>query len=179
MILAMPRPLHAQAMLAAGLLALTGAHALHLHWARAVSDAPLATPLPSREDASAGSVRRCAIYHARFGGTRAWLARVVAADVANYIVMEVSKGSRVVPTVQFAWLHGAFGGAEALWLGEFASAERALAKAVRLCPQTMRCRIGEVNCGPHAGPLPPADMPSQSGIMFDADAIPGSAPATE
>jgi len=146
----MANPLPAMAMLAAGFLALTATHALQQSWAREVGGAAQRGQSPATGDVPNGeaAARQCAIYHARFGGTRARLVMVMQADVANYVVIEVSKGSRVVPTVATAWLRGAFGGAEASWLGEFASPDGALAMAARLCPQSMRCRIGEENCGP-------------------------------
>jgi hypothetical protein len=151
----MPKPGNGLATLAAGFLALTAMHALNGSSAREVVDAGRSgdRPAPGATTAVQGAARQCAIYHARFGGVRAWLVKVMRSDVANYIVMEVSQGRRVLPNVETAWLAGAFSGAEAFWLGEFASAERALARAADLCPRFMRCRIGEENCGPGARSL--------------------------
>jgi len=140
------------ALAAAAVLALTLNHALQESWARKGGTVML--PVPSRWDGeldvSDGAVRQCAIYHAHFGGSRARLLKIMRADVANYIVMDVAQGRAFVPRAQIGWLRSAFGGADAAWLGEFASADRALARAADLCPLTMRCRIGEENCGPGA-----------------------------
>ena len=141
--------LRSAALSAAGCLALTGGHALSRMSSREVGAAADTARGVAEGDARAGGLaEKCAIYHARFGGTRARLIMVMHDDVANYVVMEVSKGSRVPPSVPIAWLRGAFGGAEASWLGEFASPESALARAALLCPESIRCRIGEENCGP-------------------------------
>jgi hypothetical protein len=150
---AMPRkPMHLAAMVAAGVVVLTGAHALRQSWAREAPRSPdVAATSEAAEAVDPG--RHCAIYHARFGGSRARLLKVMRGDVANYVVIEVSRGNRVVPSVQRAWLRGAYGDAEPVWLGEFASPDSALAKAARLCPDTARCRRGEPNCGPDEGPF--------------------------
>jgi hypothetical protein len=142
--------LGAAALLVTACVALTAGHALHRADARVAPDdraAPGAVPGDTGW-AAEGEPQRCAIYHARFGGTRAELVRLVVGDVANYVVLEVSRGTRLPPTVPSAWLRAAFGAAEPSWLGEFASPDSALQRAVRLCPASTRCAVGEQNCGP-------------------------------
>jgi hypothetical protein len=144
--------LTAAALAAVGALAFTLSHALVESWGRKGGRAKLPVPPRSEGELAAreGAARQCAIYHARFGGQRARLLKIMRADVANYVVIDVAQGRSRVPNTQIAWLRGAFGGADAAWLGEFTSAERALARAADLCPLTMRCRIGEESCGPGA-----------------------------
>jgi hypothetical protein len=141
--------LGAAALLATACVALTAGHALHRADARVTAD-DRAEPGARAAAGSAepGEPQRCAIYHARFGGTRAELVKLIVGDVANYVVLEVSRGTRLPPTVPSAWLKAAFGAAEPSWLGEFASPDSALQRAVRLCPASTRCAVGEENCGP-------------------------------
>jgi hypothetical protein len=142
--------LAAAALLATACVALTAGHALHRADARVAPDDRVEPG--SMPDAGGwaveGEPQRCAIYHARFGGTRAELVRLVVGDVANYVVLEVSRGTRLPPSVPSAWLRAAFGAAEPAWLGEFASPDSALQRAARLCPASTRCAVGEQNCGP-------------------------------
>jgi hypothetical protein len=140
--------LGAAAWIATGWLAITAGHALHQPRALAVAPQPVRSGPAAAAFPGAAAQHRCAIYHARFGGTRAQLIAVIADDVANYVVMEVSSGTRLPRSVPSAWLSAAFGAAETSWLGEFASPESALRRAASLCPESMRCRIGEENCGP-------------------------------
>jgi hypothetical protein len=144
-------PLSIAALIAAGLVVLSGAHALRQGWVRGPARTITAAERP--EMAQSGASAACAIYHARFGGSRSHLVKVVRGDVANFVVIEVSRGNRVVPSVQRAWLRGAYGEVEPVWLGEFASPDSALARAVRLCPDGSRCRRGEPNCGPDERPF--------------------------
>lgn len=138
------------ALAAAVLVLLTGLHALN---APARRSGVIPWTVPDETAAAVGDARRCSIYHARFGGNRARLVRVIRGEVANFVVIEVSRGNRVVPAVQRAWLRSTFGEGEPLWLGEFASPDTALAKAARLCPERARCSRGEPDCGPDDRPF--------------------------
>ena len=68
---------------------LTAAHAIV---ARDIASEPPSRRMAtySREAAAAGS-NRCALYHARFGGRRAQLIRVMQGSVWNYVIIEVGK----------------------------------------------------------------------------------------
>jgi hypothetical protein len=161
-----PPSLAVAALLAAAALGLSALHALDQRWGRGLAVAP--GPPPSEEALTRNEVRRCSIYHARFGGTSARLAKLVRADVASYVVMEVSRGGHVVPGVQMAWLRGAFDGAEPVWVGHFTSTAGALARAASLCPQARRCETEEPACGPHwRGETAPS---SAGGFAFDPSA---------
>jgi hypothetical protein len=140
--------LGAAAFLATGLLAITAGRVLYQPRVLATAPRPGASVPAAAAFPGAAAQRRCAIYHARFGGTRAQLVVVIAVDVANYVVMEVASGARLPPSIPSAWLRAAFGAAETFWLGEFASPESALRRAASLCPESMRCLIGTPNCGP-------------------------------
>ena len=139
------------ALLAGGLLALTGWVELTERARRPSADASQLAR--ARPDETVDPGRLCSIYHARFGGARARLVRILRGDVANYVVIDVSRGSRVLPSVQRAWLRSAFGEGETVWLGEFASAETALNRAARLCPEETRCERGAPDCGPDERPF--------------------------
>jgi hypothetical protein len=137
--------LGAAALMATAGVVFTAGHALH----RPDTTDDRARLGPGADAVGSAAVpQRCAIYHARFGGTRAELVRLIVGDVANYVVLEVSRATRLPPTVPSAWLRAAFGAAEPFWLGEFASPDSALRRAARLCPESVRCAIGEANCGP-------------------------------
>jgi hypothetical protein len=148
--LKMPRTMQMAALAAAVLVLLTGVHALN---APARRTGVMPWTVPDETAAAVGDTRQCSIYHARFGGNRARLVRVIRGEVANFVVIEVSRGNRVVPAVQRAWLRATFGEGEPLWLGEFASPDTALAKAARLCPESARCSRGEPDCGPDDRPF--------------------------
>ena len=148
----MLEPMRMAALVAAGLVLMTGALALRERAERAAIRSDWRPPGDRAEEA-VDSDRRCSIYHARFGGTRARLVRIARGNVANYVVVEVSRGSRVLPSVQRAWLRAAFGEGEMVWLGEFAAPDTALSRAARLCPEAARCRPGEPDCGPDERPF--------------------------
>ena len=148
----MRRLMHVAALVAGGLVVMTGVLAVRER-AQRLADASHWRPPGDRMEAAVDPNGQCSIYHARFGGTRARLVRIARGHVANYVVIEVSRGSRALPSVQRAWLRGAFGEGEMVWLGEFASPDTALNKAARLCPETARCRIGEPDCGPDERPF--------------------------
>ena len=148
-------PTHLAAIVAAGLVLATGAYAWRqstAHEAHAAV-APDGPPSAASGQDGADADRLCAIYHARFGGTRARLVRMMRDDIANFVVIELSRGERVAASVQRAWLRASYGEGEPVWLGEFASPESALAKAVRLCPQAARCERGTPGCGPEERPF--------------------------
>ena len=111
----------------------------------------------SREATVAGS-GRCALYHARFGGQRAQLIKVMRGSVANYVVLEVGKRDPSMRSQRSNWLRAAYGDGEHVWLGEFRSADAALARAARLCPPALRCWPGDADCGPEAQTMTPAQV---------------------
>ena len=100
-------------------------------------------------EVAAGS-ERCALYHARFGGQRAQLVRVMQGSVPNYIVIEVGKRDPRMRSLRSNWLRSAYGDAEPVWLGEYGSAEAAMTRALKLCPPDRRCWPQDVDCGPQA-----------------------------
>jgi hypothetical protein len=89
----------------------------------------------------------CALDYARFGGQRAQLIKVVRGGVANFVVLEVASRDPLQRSQRLRWLSAAYGDAEHVWLGEFASPEAALERAVQLCPPAWRCMEGENGCG--------------------------------
>jgi len=99
---------------------------------------------------------RCAISHARFGGRRAQLIMVMRGSVPNYVVVEVGRRSPLAPFQRNDWLRAAYGSGEHTWLGDFGSAQAAVARAARLCPPALRCWPGEADCGQQADALTPA-----------------------
>jgi hypothetical protein len=107
-------------------------------------------------EAAPAASDRCAISHARFGGRRAQLVKVMRGDVPNYVVVEVGRRSPLAPFQRADWLRAAYGSGEHTWLGEFSSAQAAMVRAARLCPPSLRCWPGDAECGPQAQPLTPA-----------------------
>lgn len=149
---------HLAALLAAGLLALSGAHG----WRHAGQDAleeaesPLLKPVyvqPREIDPVPEPDRSCAIYHARFGGNRAKLVKLLRGQVLNYVVLEVPRRDPSMTSIQRNWLRAAYSEMEPVVLGEFTSVEAALAKAAALCGPALRCRYGEPDCGPNEKPF--------------------------
>jgi hypothetical protein len=138
-----PRPFSLAAVAAASLLLLTGLDAYRQGGTRAERTTAIAVAI----EADAVEPRACSIDHARFGGQRAQLVRVTRGDVANYVVLEVGKRDPTMRARRVQWLRAAYGEAEHTWLGEFASADAALAGAARLCPPQVRCMPGEPDCG--------------------------------
>jgi hypothetical protein len=120
----------------------------------------------SRELIVAGS-GRCALYRARFGGQRAQLIKVMRSGVSNYVVMEVGKRDPGMRSLRSNWLKASYGDAEHVWLGEYGSADVALARAARLCPPASRCWPDEADCGPQAQTLTPAQL------FFGQSGVPG------
>jgi hypothetical protein len=146
------------ALAAAGLVLLTGAFALGRRLAEVGE--PQQKPARSAADQAAPAEGRCAINHARFGGRRAQMYKVIKDGVANYVVMEV--GSKRDPLMRFIrndWLRTAYGeNAERVWLGGFASSEEALARAAELCPPPLRCLPGDEDCAAEARHATPAQV---------------------
>jgi hypothetical protein len=135
------------AAIAAGvLLLLTLADAYRLH-GNPAEPASRRNAAQSREVA-ARTWARCALYHARFGGQRAQLVQVMQGGVANFVVMEIGKRDPLLRVVRSRWLSAAYGEGEHIWLGEFSSAEAAMARAAQYCPPALRCWPGEAGCGP-------------------------------
>jgi hypothetical protein len=114
----------------------------------------------SSADAAAAATERCAINHARFGGSRAQMYKVIKDGVANYVVMEV--GSKRDPLMRFVrkdWLRVAYGeDAQQVWLGGFGSSDAALARAAELCPLQERCLPGDAGCPSEARHATPAQV---------------------
>jgi len=149
-----PNAMPVAALGAVVLVLLTWAHAILPR----VEDA---VPRPSAfeayaHEATAAGLGRCALYHARFGGQRAQLIKVMNGSVRNYVVVEIGKRDPRMPSLRSNWLKSAYGEGEHTWLGEYASADTALAKAASLCPPSSRCWPGEADCGPKAQTLTPA-----------------------
>jgi hypothetical protein len=144
------------AVAATCLVLLTCAYAANKH------DGGAEPPSPrdyAREDAAAQS-ERCALYHARFGGRRALLFRIMRGSVPNYVVMEVGKRDPAMTSLRSTWLKAAYGDVEHVWLGEYASADAAMAKAESLCPPARRCWPNEAGCGPQG------DTPTAAQVFF-------------
>ena len=99
---------------------------------------------------------RCAISQARFGGRRAQLVKVMRGSVPNYVVVETGKRDPLLRLQRGDWLLAAYGSDQHTWLGEFASAKAAMARAARLCPPSLRCWPGDADCGPEAQAFTPA-----------------------
>jgi len=108
-----------------------------------------------REAEAAGS-ERCALYHARFGGQRAQLIAITKGSVRNYVVVEVGKRDPAMRSLRSNWLRANYGEAEHVWLGDYVSADAALARAAGRCPLAQRCSPGEPDCGPAEQSLTPA-----------------------
>ncbi len=124
---------------------------------RSKEDDPLLRRRPTRSVESAPPASgRCAISHARFGGRRAQLIKVMQGSVPNYVVVEVGRRDPLVRLQRGDWLHAAYGGAAQTWLGEFSSAAAAMARAARLCPPDLRCWPGDADCGAQTQALTPA-----------------------
>jgi hypothetical protein len=154
----MAKSLVTAALAAAGLVMLTGAVAVTQRLAK-VEEAPRPA-IRSSADAAAAATERCAINHARFGGSRAQMYKVSKDGVANYVVMEV--GSKRDPLMRFVrkdWLRVAYGeDAQHVWLGGFGSGDAALARAAELCPPHLRCLPGDAGCAMEARHATPAQV---------------------
>jgi hypothetical protein len=145
---------------ATGLLLATFAHAA----IRGGTGPPPPSPreVAYAREAEEAASERCALYHARFGGRRAQLIAVVQNSVRNYVVMEVGKRDPAMRSLRSNWLHANYGEAEHVWIGEYASADSALARAASLCPPALRCWPGESGCGPQS------KSPSAAQLFFES-----------
>jgi hypothetical protein len=149
-----PKPLTIAAVAAGCLLLLTLADAA---WRQGRPGEPrLETGASRSGNAAEPAWERCAIYHARFGGQRAQLVRAMREGVANFVVLEMGKRDPVLRVQRTLWLRAAYGEVEHAWLGEFSSAEAAMARAALFCPPALRCWLGEAGCGPKDQLLTPA-----------------------
>ena len=108
---------------------------------------PSAREAAYSREVTAAEAGRCTLYHARFGGQRAQLIKVMSGSVPTFVVMEVGRRDPAMRSLRSAWLKGTYGDAEHVWLGEYSSAEAALASTARLCPPASRCWAGEPDCG--------------------------------
>jgi hypothetical protein len=140
------KPLSIAAIAAGLLLLLTLADAYRPHGTPA--EPPSRRNAAQSQEVAAGTWARCALYHARFGGQRAQLVQVMQGGVANFVVMEIGKRDPLLRVVRSRWLSAAYGEGEHVWLGEFSSAEAAMARAAQYCPPALRCWPGEAGCGP-------------------------------
>jgi hypothetical protein len=102
---------------------------------------------PRTADAVPESNGRCAIFQARFGGSRADLVKVMRGDVANYVVLEMGRRDPLLRRQRVIWLRGAYGDGEQTWIGSFSSPDAAMMRAVKLCPVHLRCWPGDAQCG--------------------------------
>jgi hypothetical protein len=151
--MARPKALTVAAIAAGGLLLLTLAAA----YSQRRKDDGLRSPPEARwVEAAPVETGRCAISHAHFGSRRAQLVKVMRGDVPNFIVLEFGRRDPLLRLQRVRWLKTAYGAGEQTWLGEFGSAEAAMARAARLCPASTRCWPGEPDCGPQDRPLTPA-----------------------
>jgi hypothetical protein len=146
------------AVAVAVLVALTCVHVASRRGAGAEAQSPREDAY-TREAVQTGS-DRCALAHARFGGQRAQLIRVMRGSVPNYVVVEIGKRDPSMRSLRAAWLKANYGDAEHVWLGEYGSAEAAMARAARLCPAERRCWPGEADCGPQA------ESPTAAQVFF-------------
>jgi hypothetical protein len=137
------------AIAAAGLVLLTGLDAHRQSGEPAERSHPRHGPIGAAE-AEQGP---CAIDHARFGGQRAQLVKVLRSGAPSYVVLEVGRRDPSMRTRRAQWLRAAYGQAEHVWLGEFTSADAALTRAAKLCPPEVRCLPGTPDCG-RLAPLP-------------------------
>jgi hypothetical protein len=152
------RATYVVAAAAAGFVLLTLTHAAGRRGTEAEPSSPREVAY-SGEAVSAGS-DRCALTHARFGGRRAQLIGVLRGSVRTYVVMEVGKRDPAMRSLRSTWLKANYGDAEHVWLGEYGSAEAAMARATRLCPADRRCWPGEADCGPQA------ESPTAAQVFF-------------
>ena len=153
------KPITIAALAAAGLVLLTGAHALSQRAAKRMEEPTIRVARSSTADTEPAAPGRCTIQHARFGGQRAQLVKVIKDGVTNYVVMEV--GRKRDPLMRFVrndWLRVAYGDAQRVWLGGFGSGDAAMEAAVKLCPPSLRCWPGDANCGPEPGLLTPVQI---------------------
>ena len=67
----------------------------------------------------------------------------------------VGKRDPAMRSLRSNWLSAMYGDGEHVWLGEYASADGALARAARLCPPASRCWPGDADCGPKTPTLTP------------------------
>ena len=109
--------------------------------------------LPSRRAQRAAAEEpttsgRCAIFHARFGGRRAQLVKVMMGSVPNYVVIDIGKRDPLLQRQRMGWLRATYGDGEQTWLGEYGSPEAAQLRAAKLCPPRVRCWPGDEDCGP-------------------------------
>jgi hypothetical protein len=139
------KPLSLAAMAAATLLLLT----LTTEYSRRSNQDGLDAPRrPTRSVDAEPASSRCAIFHARFGGSRAQLVKVMVGSVPNYVVIEVGRRDPLMRRQRVNWLRATYGDGEQSWLGDYGSPEAALLRAAQLCPPQLRCWPGEEDCGP-------------------------------
>jgi hypothetical protein len=162
--MARPKALTVAAIAAAGLVVLTLAAA---YSQRRKGDDLRSPPEARWVEAAPVEAGRCAISHAHFGSRRAQLVKVMRGEVPNFIVLEFGRRDPLLRLQRIRWLKTAYGAGEQTWLGEFGSAEAAMARAARLCPASSRCWPGERDCGPQDQPLTPAQafMSSQVAVV--------------
>ncbi len=148
------RALSAAAAAAAGLVFVTLATA---YSRRGTVDSLLAPHrVASQVEPMPETTARCAIFHARFGGPRADLVKVMRGGVANYVVLEVGRRDPLLKQQRGAWLRGAYGDGEQIWLGAYSSSDAAMREAARLCPPMLRCWPGDADCVSREEMLTPA-----------------------
>jgi hypothetical protein len=142
------------AAVTAGLLVLTLIFAYSRSDAR--DEGQLSREAARSVEAVPETTNRCAIFQARFGGSRADLVKVMRGSVANYVVLEVGRRDPLLRRQRSVWLRGAYGDGEQTWIGSFSSPDAAMARAVGLCPAQLRCWPGDAECGSKEGIATPA-----------------------
>lgn len=150
-------PITVAALTVAGLVLATFAHAVSRSDPQPEPRSLLQKAYDREVETAAGS-ERCTLYHARFGGQRAQLVAVTKGSVRNYVVMEVGKRDPSMRALRSNWLRANYGDSEHLWLGDYISADSALARARDLCPLARRCWPGEPDCVPAGQSLTPARL---------------------
>jgi hypothetical protein len=133
------------ATVAAGLVLLTFAAAYSQRGEK--DDLLVLHRAPPRVEPVPETTARCAIFHARFGGPRADLVKVMRGGVANYVVLDVGRHDPLLKQQRGVWLRGAYGEGEHTWLGAYSSPNAAMRQAARLCPPNLRCWPGDADCG--------------------------------
>jgi hypothetical protein len=139
------KPLFAATIAASVLLLLTVA--LAIAWRSGEHGVDAFDRLPRQVEAPPAT-GRCGIFHARFGGSRAELVKVMMGGVSNYVVLDVGKRDPLMRRQRSIWLRATYGDGEQTWLGDFSSPEAALDRAASLCPPHLRCWPGDEDCRP-------------------------------
>jgi hypothetical protein len=135
----------------AALLLVTTTHALMTLKERPRLERP--EPAQPAEPLESVSSVRCSIFHARFGGPRARLVKVVGDRTNHFVVLDMQRSNPAIARTQRNWLESRYGDAEVYEVGQFPTPEAALEKASELCPPHLRCWPGDAGCGSFEHPF--------------------------